>query len=222
MSAPALVIAVDGPAAAGKGTLARRLAAQLNLAYLDTGKIYRAIAARVLAVGADPGAEAAALAAARTIGGADLADPALGDERVAAAASKVAAIQAVRAEILAFQRRFAASPPPGPAGPVAGAVLDGRDIGTVVCPDADVKLFVTASPEERARRRHKELLERGAQSIYARVLQDMTERDARDSERAVAPLRAAPDALVLDTGGLDPDAVLALALAHIERTRHRR
>ncbi len=221
MSQPprSFIIAVDGPAAAGKGTLARRLAQTLNLAYLDTGKIYRAIAARLLAAGKAPDDIKAALEAAIGIEAVALDDPALGGEPVAAAASKVAVIPAVRKAVLEFQREFALSPPPGPGGKVAGAVLDGRDIGTVVCPDAGAKLFVTASLEARAHRRHKELIDKGVESIYARVLQDMTERDARDSGRSVAPLRAAPDALVIDTTGLDPDAVLAVAMAHIDARR---
>jgi len=210
-----LVIAIDGPAASGKGTLARRLALHLNLAYLDTGKMYRAIAAKLLAAGGDPADAAAAAAVASTVALEDLGAADLGDEAVAAAASKVAAIPAVRAAVLDFQRRFAKQPPDGPAGPAAGAVLDGRDIGTVVCPGAAVKFFLTASPEARARRRHKELLDRGVRSIYARVLRDMTERDARDSTRQVAPLRAAADAVVIDTTGLDPNAVLAVALERI-------
>ncbi len=209
------MIAIDGPAASGKGTLARRLALHLNLAYLDTGKMYRAIAAKLLAAGGDPADAAAAAAVASTVALEDLGAADLGDEAVAAAASKVAAIPAVRAAVLDFQRRFAKQPPDGPAGPAAGAVLDGRDIGTVVCPGAAVKFFLTASPEARARRRHKELLDRGVRSIYARVLRDMTERDARDSTRQVAPLRAAADAVVIDTTGLDPNAVLAVALERI-------
>ncbi|MFN4090729.1 MAG: (d)CMP kinase [Alphaproteobacteria bacterium] len=207
-----MVIAVDGPAAAGKGTLARGLAAALGLAYLDTGLLYRAVGRRVLAAGADPGDAAAARAAAQAIGPDDLAGPGLRDEAVTDAASKVAAIPAVRAALLDFQRRFAAEPPPG----TAGVVMDGRDIGTVVCPDAPVKLFVTASPEERARRRHKELLDRGAPSIYSRVLADVITRDRRDSERAAAPLKRAADAFVLDTTDLDAEETFGVAIRHIE------
>ena len=129
----------------------------------------------------------------------------------------MAAIPAVRAALLGLQRRFATDPPPGPDGRIKGAVLDGRDIGTVVCPEAPIKLFVTASLEARAARRHRELLARSGESIYARVLQDMKERDDRDAKRAVAPLIPAPDALVLDTTGLDAAAALAVAVAHISR-----
>ena len=204
-----MIIAVDGPAAAGKGTLAKRLAAALDLAHLDTGLIYRAVAARLLAEGKDPsGDPAAAAEVARRIGKADLARPDLRDEAVSQAASVVAANPEVRAALLAFQRRFAEHPPGGKSG----AVLDGRDTGTVVCPDAELKLFVTASPETRARRRHKELLERGEESIYARVLQEARERDARDSGRQAAPLKPADDAIVLDTTEMDADAALAAAL----------
>ncbi|MBM3580938.1 MAG: (d)CMP kinase, partial [Alphaproteobacteria bacterium] len=143
------------------------------------------------------------------------ADPALRGDEAANAASKVSAIPAVRAALLEFQRRFAASPPGG----AKGVVLDGRDVGTVVCPDAQVKLFLTATPEVRAERRVKELRERGLEAIYARVLQDLNERDARDRARAVAPLIPAKDALVLDTSTLDADAVFDLALRHIAARR---
>jgi len=206
-----VIIAVDGPVAAGKGTLARRLAEALDCAYLDTGSIYRAVAARILAAGGNPEEPATAAAAARALTPADLERDDLRLEQVGQAASQVAAIPAVREALLAFQRDFAAAPPKGKSG----AVLDGRDIGTVVCPDADMKFFLTASVEARAARRHKELIARGEQSIYARVLQDLRERDARDSGRATAPLRAADDAVRLDTSGMDADEAFAVAMAEI-------
>jgi cytidylate kinase len=208
-----MIVAVDGPSASGKGTLARRLAMVLDLAYLDTGQIYRAVASRVLEAGRDPSDTEAALAAAKAVSADDLMRPDLRGERVSQAASIVAAITAVRQALLGFQRDFAARPPGG----VRGAVLDGRDIGTVVCPEAEAKLYVTASLAVRARRRHEELLARGADSIYARVLEDMKERDRRDESRPVAPSRPAPDALVLDTSSLDPDEVFETALAYVRR-----
>lgn len=208
-----MIIAVDGPVAAGKGTLARRLAEALDCAYLDTGSIYRAVAARILAAGGDPEDPATAEAAARALTPADLERDDLRQEAVGQGASQVAAIPAVRAALLAFQRDFAAAPPHGKKG----AVLDGRDIGTVVCPDADMKFFLTAAVEARAARRHKELIARGEQSIYARVLQDLRERDARDSGRETAPLRAAADAVRLDTSGMDADEAFAVAMAEIAR-----
>lgn len=208
-----MIIAIDGPAAAGKGTLARRLAETLDLAYLDTGLLYRAVGHAVLRAGADPEDGAAAETAARALDPADLANPALRTDTAAGAASKVSAIPGVRAALLAFQRAFAAAPPSGKKG----AVLDGRDIGTVVCPAADAKLFVTASVEVRAARRLKELLERGEEAIHGRVLRDMKERDARDSGRDVSPLVPADDAFVLDTGDLDADAVFTAALKYIRR-----
>ncbi len=206
-----MIIAIDGPAASGKGTLARGLAAALGLAHLDTGMIYRAVAARVLAAGEDPQDAAAALQAAQALEADDLRRSDLRRQEVGQGASVVAAIPEVRAALLAFQRDFAAHPPEGRSG----AVLDGRDVGTVVCPQAEVKFFVTASPEVRARRRHKELLDGGGQSIYARVLQEVQDRDARDSGREAAPLRPAEDAVVLDTTDLSAEAALAVALAHI-------
>jgi cytidylate kinase len=210
-----MIIAIDGPAAAGKGTLARRLAEHFSLAYLDTGLLYRAVGWKTLQAGGTPSDPAAAVAAAKALAPEDLGVPALRSDAAANAASQVAAIPAVRAELLKFQRNFAERPPPGPRGPVQGAILDGRDIGTVVCPKATAKLFVTASLPTRAQRRLKELQERGHTAIYARVFEDMCARDARDSARAVAPLEPAKDALVLDTSDLDPDAVFARALAFI-------
>ncbi|MBK1666761.1 cytidylate kinase [Rhodovibrio sodomensis] len=204
----AIVVAVDGPAAAGKGTLARRLAAALNLVYLDTGSIYRAVAAKLLAGGGDPADADAASRVARALSSADLDRDDLRAEGVGAAASVVSAHQAVREALLEFQRAVAFDPPAGRAG----AVLDGRDIGTVVCPDACAKLFVTASLEERARRRHEELLGRGEARIYARVLEDLKERDERDAARDAAPMTAAADAVVLDTSDLDVDAAFERAL----------
>ena len=210
-----MIIAVDGPVAAGKGTLARRLAAAHDYAYLDTGSIYRAVAAKMLSAGESPEDHGLAVRAAQDLQPADLERGDLRREDVGQAASKVAANQGVRDALLAFQRRFAEQPPDGKAG----AVLDGRDIGTVVCPSANVKLFLTASMEARAERRHKELLERGEESIYARVLQDLRERDARDSGRATAPMKAAADAVRLDTSGMDADQVFATAMAEIGRRR---
>jgi cytidylate kinase len=209
----AFVVAIDGPAASGKGTLARRLAEQFNLAHLDTGKLYRAAAFLLLQADGDPADPAAAEAAARRVDPAMLGDPRLLAEPVARASSVVAAIPAVRAALLQLQRDFAAQPPP----PARGAVLDGRDIGTAVCPDAAVKLYVAASPEIRAERRVRELRERGAPAIYRDVLQDMTERDARDSRRQAAPLAAAHDAVIIDTTGLDADQAFELASGIIAR-----
>ncbi len=209
--APGVVVAIDGPAASGKGTLARRLAAHFGLAYLDTGLLYRATARRLLDSGADPGDEAAAAEAARTVDVAGLDAEALRDDETANAAGVVAAHPTVRAALVDLQRRFAARPP----GAKRGAVLDGRDIGTVICPDADVKIFVEAGPEVRAERRHKELQARGLKSIYSNVLRDMRERDARDRSRAIAPLVPAEDACVLDTTEFDEDTVFQSALAFI-------
>lgn len=210
-----MIVAVDGPAAAGKGTLARRLAAHFGFAFLDTGLLYRATALHLAEAGRGVEDVAAAEAAAKRVNAADLADPRLRGEAVAQLASAVAVVPAVRAALLHFQRDFAAHPPEGKAG----AVLDGRDIGTVVCPTAAAKIFVTASQEERARRRAKELRERGVEAIYGTVLQDMQDRDARDSQRRTAPLRPADDAFVLDTTDLDADSVFAAARDYVASKR---
>lgn len=210
-----MIVAIDGPAAAGKGTLARRLAAHLDFAFLDTGLLYRATALHLHEAGGRSDDASAAAEAARRVRADDLADPRLRGEGIAQLASAVAAIPAVRAALLQFQRDFAAHPPGGKAG----AVLDGRDIGTVVCPTAAAKLFVTASQEERARRRVKELRERGVEAIYGAVLQDMQDRDTRDSQRRTAPLRPADDAFVLDTTDLDADTAFAAARDYVASKR---
>ena len=207
-----MIIAIDGPSASGKGTLGRRLAARFGLAHLDTGSLYRAAAFEALSRGEDPADPVAAEAAARRVTLAIIDDPRLREEPVTRASSVIAAIPAVRTALLAFQRDFAHHPPEG----CRGAVLDGRDIGTVVCPDADAKLYITASLEARAERRFRELRAGGAGAIYQRVLQDMKERDARDSGRQAAPLRPADDAFMLDTTTLDADAAFAAALAYID------
>lgn len=203
------VIAIDGPAAAGKGTLARRLANHLGYAYLDTGLLYRAVGMKALEGGGDPSDPAVATTAAEALANEDLSRSDLRGDRAASAASQAATIPEVRRALLSFQRRFAEHPPGG----AAGAVLDGRDIGTVVCPDADLKFFVTASLEVRAARRVRELRERGLEAIDTRVLQEMRERDVRDSTRRLAPLGPASGAIVIDTSRLDADAVFAAALA---------
>jgi CMP/dCMP kinase len=198
-----MVIAIDGPAASGKGTLAKRLAAHYGLPHLDTGLLYRAVALTLLDAGQDLADRAAAAAAARELRPGFLADPRLRGSAMGEAASIVSAQGAVRAALLDWQRRFAGAP--------SGAVLDGRDIGTVVCPDAAVKLFVTASAEERARRRHRELDGRGEAVAYEAVLSDILRRDARDADRSAAPLRVAEDAVVIDTTALDADAAFKAA-----------
>lgn len=209
-----MIVAVDGPAAAGKGTLARALAAHYGLAYLDTGAIYRGVAKAALQDGVDPeDAGAAAQVAARYDPGrfpdADLRTP-----RVAAAASVVAKHPGVRAAVLAFQRDFAARPP--------GAVLDGRDIGTVVLPDADVKLFVTASVAARTERRFLELAAKDSSVSRAAVRADLEARDARDRERAVAPMKPAADAILIDTSDMTIDQAFAVASAHVDAARRSR
>jgi cytidylate kinase len=207
-----VIIAVDGPAAAGKSTLTRRLAETFDLARLETGLLYRAAAKLFLAENGDPENAAEAAAVARRIGEVDLDDPGLRDEAVGAMASRIAAIPEVRAELLNYQRSFAAHPPDGKKG----AILDGRDIGTVVCPDAAYKFFLTASPAVRADRRVKELREKGLEVIYDRVLRDIIARDQQDRSRAVSPLVPADDALLLDTDELDADAVFAAAVNYIQ------
>jgi cytidylate kinase len=191
--------------------LARKLAAHYGLNYLDTGSLYRAVGVAVLRSGGDPADPEAATAAARSLDPAGLSDPDLRGEKAGDAASKVGTIPAVRAALLDFQRSYAERPP--------GAVLDGRDIGTVVCPNATVKLFVTASVEMRADRRLKELLDKGVSAIGERVLQEMKDRDARDSARSVAPLVPAADAVLLDTTELDAEAAFAAAVKIISQRR---
>jgi cytidylate kinase len=197
------VIAVDGPAASGKGTIARALAAHFALPLLDTGLLYRAVALNLWRWGGDPASEFEALRAADDLG-LDPDDEELRSEPVSRIASSVSAYPSVRAALLKRQQDFARQP--------GGAVLDGRDIGTVIAPDADVKLFVTAAPEVRAQRRVRELLERGMRAHYEDVLADIRARDARDSSRLVAPLKVAPDAIILDTSDLDRDAAVAEAI----------
>jgi cytidylate kinase len=198
-----LIIAIDGPAAAGKGTLARRLAAALNLPYLDTGLLYRAVGQRVLHAGGDPADPYAAAAEAQALTPEDLGRDNLRTPEVDRAAASVASIPAVRAALLDFQRGFARA---------AGAVLDGRDIGTVIFPDAAVKLFVTASVAARAERRWRELQGRGVATTLQDVADDMEARDAADAAREAAPLRAADDAVVLDTTWLDAEAAFGEAM----------
>jgi CMP/dCMP kinase len=199
------IVAIDGPAASGKGTLAARLAQLFGFAHLDTGLLYRATALLLLDGGGDPSDVGAAEAAARRVDFRLLADPRLRGEAVSRAASVIAAIPAVRRALLEFQRGFAAQPP----NAAPGAVLDGRDIGSVVCPQADLKLFITADPEVRAQRRLAELQAGGTAAIYEDVLQELRERDARDAGRQTAPLAAARDAIIIDTTALDAATVLA-------------
>jgi cytidylate kinase len=208
-----MIIAIDGPAASGKGTIARRLASHYRLPHLDTGLLYRATAAAVMAEDRDIYDEAAAVAAARGLGLTDFDDAALRDRRMGEAASIVAAMPGVRSALLEAQRAFAARP--------GGAVLDGRDIGTIVCPQAEVKIFVTASAAARAQRRALELGARGEKADYNAILADILRRDARDSGRATAPLRAADDAVGLDTTQLGIEAAFGEALRIVEAARVR-
>ena len=206
-----LVIAIDGPAASGKGTLARRLAEYFNLPHLDTGLLYRATACALLDEGLPLDDEEAATAAARGLSLTDFDDARLRSREMGEAASVVAALPQVRAELVDLQRRFAARE--------EGAVLDGRDIGTVICPGARVKIFVTASPETRAQRRALELARRGEEVDYPTILADVKRRDERDSARAVAPLKPAADAVTLDTSDLDIEAAFRAAVAIVEEAR---
>ncbi len=200
----AFTVAIDGPAAAGKGTISKAVAAALGFAHLDTGLLYRAVGARHL-LGEDP------LQAAQSLSADDLANPNLRTADVAQAASKVAVLPDVRTALVDFQRAFARRD--------AGAVLDGRDIGTVICPDAEAKLFVTASAEIRAERRFNELSANGQTTDYETVLADVKERDRRDSERATAPLKPADDAIVIDTSELDIEAAITAAIDAISAIR---
>jgi cytidylate kinase len=197
-------VAIDGPAAAGKGTISKAVAAHFCFAHLDTGLLYRAVGARMLS-GEEP------IHAAQTLVAGDLENPHLRMADVAQAASKVAAIPEVRAALFDFQRAFARR--------AGGAVLDGRDIGTVICPNAEVKLYVTASPEVRAQRRLAELQERGSDTDFETVLEDVKARDARDSERADAPMKAAKDATLLDTSELSIEAAVTKAISCVQSRR---
>ncbi|MBT3789608.1 MAG: (d)CMP kinase [Alphaproteobacteria bacterium] len=202
-----MIIAIDGPAAAGKGTLARKLATEFNLAFLDTGALYRATGLRVMRNGTDLADAQAVAAEAQNITLEDRENPALRDEATGDMASKVSAIPEVRAALLDYQRNFATNPPEG----FFGSILDGRDIGTVVCPNADAKIFVTASDEVRAHRRWLELSAKDNTVQEAVVLAEMQQRDARDAARATAPMKAAEDAHLLDTSNLAIDAAFDAA-----------
>lgn len=206
-----MIIAIDGPAASGKGTLAKRLAAHYGLRHLDTGVIYRAVAHALIGAGADLKDEAAAVKAAQGLDPETFGNPALRSQKVGTAASVVSAIPRVREALVEFQRQFAAKPP--------GAVLDGRDIGTVICPDADVKIFVVADPRVRARRRTLEARDRGEEAGEATILADILARDERDQNRAVAPLKPAKDAYLLDNSNLDIEGGVRAAIDIVEAVR---
>ncbi|SCZ10098.1 (d)CMP kinase [Microvirga guangxiensis] len=203
-----MIIAIDGPAASGKGTLGKRLSEHFSFAHLDTGLLYRAVARVMLDRDLDLNDRDAAHEVALNLDVTHLDDPRLRGAQMGEAASVISGYQPVRDALLAFQRGFAEQPP--------GAVLDGRDIGTVVCPHADVKLFITAAPEERARRRHLELQNRGEQTEYSTILEDIRRRDERDMNRVSAPLKPAADAITLDTTHLDANAAFQAALAFVK------
>lgn len=209
-----MIIAIDGPAASGKGTLAQRIAGHFGYVWLDTGLLYRAVARAVIAAGWDLEDERRAATLASTLNLAQLGDPDLRTATIGEAASIVAKHPSVRAALLDFQREIARTPP--------GAVLDGRDIGTVICPDADVKIFVTADAKVRAQRRFEEYVRRGEQIDYDEVLDIIRQRDARDAARVAAPLVQAPDAILLDTSAMDIETAFAAALDIIQRVTARR
>ena len=206
-----MIIAIDGPAASGKGTLAKRLARHYGLRHLDTGVIYRAVAKALLDAGAELTDEARAVSAAMGLDPEKFGDPTLKSQKVGDAASVVSAIPQVRSALVQFQRQFADQPP--------GAVLDGRDIGTVICPDADVKIFVVADPHIRAERRTLEAKSRGEEADEAGILADILKRDERDRNRATAPLKAAADAYLLDNSHLDIESGVRAAIDIIEAVR---
>jgi cytidylate kinase len=206
-----MIIAIDGPAASGKGTLGKRLAAHYGLRHLDTGLLYRAVAKSLVDAGHALDDRANAVAVAKSLDPANFDEAMLKSHSNGEAASIVSALPEVRAALLSLQREFAARPP--------GAVLDGRDIGSVICPDADVKIFVTASPQARARRRYLELKAQGRPALEAEILADILRRDARDSSRASAPLIMASDAHRLDTTQMDIDKVFAAAVELVQRHR---
>ena len=206
-----MIIAIDGPAASGKGTLGKRLAAHYHFRHLDTGVIYRAVAKALLDTGADPTDEERAVAAALELDPEKFGHPSLKTRAIGEAASLVSVFPRVREALLTFQRQFAAEPP--------GAVLDGRDIGTVICPDADVKIFVVADPVVRARRRTLEARARGEEADELVVLADILKRDERDRNRRVAPLKAAADAHELDNSHLDIEAGVKAAIAIVEAVK---
>ncbi len=206
-----MIVAIDGPAASGKGTIARRLASHYGLPHLDTGLLYRATARVLIDEGVRLDDVESAVAAARGLALTDFDEEKLRGREMGEAASVVGAMPDVRAALIDMQRRFAQHP--------SGAVLDGRDIGTVIAPKADVKIFVTASPETRAQRRALELRGRGEAVVYADILADIRKRDARDAGRSAAPLKPAADAHILDTTDLDIDAAFRAALAIVEKTR---
>jgi CMP/dCMP kinase len=209
-----MIIAIDGPAASGKGTLGKRLAHHYGYRHLDTGVIYRAVAKAMLDHGFDLADEARAVAAAMGLDPEDFGNPELKTQRIGEAASVVSAIPAVREVLVNFQRQFAADPP--------GAVLDGRDIGTVICPHADVKIFVVADPQVRAQRRTLEARARGEAADEAAVMADILKRDERDRNRMAAPLKAAADAHILDNSSLDIEASVRAAIAIVEAALARR
>ncbi|MEM5581484.1 (d)CMP kinase [Roseibium sp. AS2] len=206
-----MIIAIDGPAASGKGTLSRRLADHFGLRHLDTGLTYRAVAAALLVRGLPLGDETIAIDIARHLDLAQMDKSVLSAHEIGEAASRIAVLGGLRKELVELQRRFARVPP--------GAVLDGRDIGTVVCPDATVKLFVTASSEARARRRTDEMLSKGQEAVYASVLDDLKRRDERDSQRTVAPMKQADDAVLLDTTEMDIETAFQAAVDIVSRAR---
>lgn len=206
-----IIVAIDGPGAAGKGTLGRALAAELDLAYLDTGKIYRGVARLVILMDVDPSDEPSCTRIAALLEAGDMQAAGLQTEEIGQIASRISAIPGVRAELLLFQQRFAENPPDGKLG----AVLDGRDIGTVVCPDAHLKLFLTADPDIRARRRFAESQAAGENATFEAISTSIRERDHREATRAVAPMRPADDAIILDTSYVTASEILEVAVASL-------